>query len=125
MEDALQTAFNLRRDFLVSELLKRLMSRGFAGEEPAGESGQPTEWFKVESLSRLRSAVGGRFDNLKKRWVDAGFPLREHRGDKKLEAALNEKGWRQLSAWILKQGFEARLAPEGADYLLELKSVKR
>ena len=41
-------------------------------------------WLRIESLSQLRATVGGRFQNLKQKWVEAGFPLREHRGDREV-----------------------------------------
>jgi hypothetical protein len=80
------------------------------------------EWIGVESLSRLRSVVGGRFQNIKKKWVDAGLPLREHRGDRWKEFDLNKDGWLELVAWIGKQGFEARLTPESEEFIFQLRA---
>lgn len=87
-----------------------------------GLTGRSDEgWIGIESLSRLRSVVGGRFQNIKKKWIDAGFPLREHRGDRWREFELVEAGWLDLSTWIAKQGFEARLTRESKDFLFELR----
>jgi hypothetical protein len=110
-------------DRWVVEVTRRLHILG-AG---SGVAGMPTvvtaEWIEIESLSRLRSAVGGRFQNLRDRWVGAGFPLREHRGDKEASFTLNEAGWIELSNWISKQGFEARLTPDKVGCLFELRPV--
>ena len=79
------------------------------------------EWVGIESLSRLRGLVGGRFENIKKKWVDAGFPLREHRGDKAKKASVDEAGWSDMASWLLKHGFEARLLPESKEFLFEVR----
>ncbi len=93
----------------------------------SGEAGlrQSGEWVGIESLSRLRSVVGGRFQNIKKKWTEAGFPLREHRGDRIKRFAINDSAWIELSSWILKQGYEARLAPENSDFLFELRLISK
>jgi hypothetical protein len=67
------------------------------------------EWMPIESLSQLRAQVGGRFKNLKEKWIGAGLPLREHRGDREASAEIDQQGWVELSLWISKQGFETRL----------------
>ncbi|MFM1848502.1 MAG: hypothetical protein RL417_1976 [Pseudomonadota bacterium] len=112
-------------DVIVGEIARRI--RAVAGGELAAPGETPpvsSDWVEIESLSRLRSIVGGRFQNLRDRWVGAGFPLREHRGDKDGEFALNESGWFELSNWILKQGFEARLTPDRPGCLFELRATK-
>ncbi|MCB0352428.1 MAG: hypothetical protein KDD64_02850 [Bdellovibrionales bacterium] len=78
-------------------------------------------WEPVESLSRLRSIVGGRFQNLRTRWTEAGLPLREHRGDRAEDYAVDEEGWLALSSWILKQGYESRLTPNQVGCVMELR----
>lgn len=80
-------------------------------------------WQGIESLSKLRATVGGRFENLKKRWVDAGFPLREHRGDTQKACKIDQDGWEELSAWLLKSGFESRLTPQHAEHMFEVRLV--
>jgi hypothetical protein len=67
--------------------------------------------------------VGGRFQNIKKKWVEAGLPLREHRGDRWKEFDLNKDGWLELVAWIGKQGFEARLTPESEEFIFQLRPL--
>ncbi len=121
-EKALESVLEERRDFFVHEV--RLLCRGLALQAEAGAQSD-SRWIAVESLSRLRSIVGGRFQNLRKRWVEAGFPLREHRGDKSGQYTLNDQGWLELSNWILKQGFEVRLAAPDSDWLFELRPIQR
>ncbi len=81
-------------------------------------------WVKIESLSQLRALVGGRFQNLKDRWVGAGFPLREHRGDRSGKKNFDFEGWTELSTWIHKQGFEIRLAAEEEPWLFEIRKIE-
>ena len=119
-ERALEELFTEHREFFVHEI--SLMIRR-AGVDPASVKDGGDPWIPVESLSRLRGIVGGRFQNLRKRWIDAGFPFREHRGDKSGDYTLDERGWIELSNWILKQGYEARLAPKEADHLFELRAT--
>lgn len=121
-ESALRRVFRDRREFFVHEIAEYLQQTGLnpGGAAPPGE-----QWLQVESLSRLRSVVGGRFQNLRERWVAAGLPLREHRGDKSTGYTIDEKGWIELTNWILKQGYEARLAAADSDYLFELRALRR
>lgn len=123
-EGALSKAFEEQGQFLVHELVTKLQNAPIGNSISAASEGEGEgEWVQVESLSRLRSVVGGRFQNIKKKWMDAGFPLREHRGDKEANFSIDERGWIELTNWIIKQGFESRLAPPGAPYLFELKAV--
>lgn len=114
-----------RRQAIVYELARSLLGRLRASEVAVGgaDAGEQADWVRVESLSQLRATVGGRFQNLKKRWISAGFPLREHRGDREGSADIDETGWVELSLWIGKQGFEARLASESDPWLLEVRRV--
>lgn len=84
---------------------------------------EQTEWIRIESLSRLRALVGGRFQNLKERWVKAGFPLREHRGDRSGGGVVDYEAWVELSSWIHQQGFEIRLASESDPWLFEIRAI--
>ena len=118
-------AFRRRRQVIVFEVARQLLavleSRGFgAGRGQLLVAGDSAQWQKIESLSQLRAAMGGRFKNLKERWVEAGFPLREHRGDREGKAAVDPNGWVELSLWINKKGFEVRLAEESEPWLFEL-----
>lgn len=125
-ESALERAFNLRRASFVSAIAETLQQAQIKHSPQAKLNADGTEqqWLSIESLSALRHVVGGRFNNLKQKWVEAGFPLREHRGDKGKSFEIDQKGWIELSNWILKQGFESRLTPERDDCLFELKATK-
>lgn len=109
-------------DILVAEVTRRF--RGVSHETEGQLVPAEPVWIEIESLSRLRAVVGGRFQNLRDRWVGAGFPLREHRGDKDGEFSLNEAGWIELSNWVLKQGFESRLTPDKPGCLFELRAMR-
>ena len=110
-------------DRWVAEVMRRLRSLGAGSGTTSVTAPLLPEWVEIESLSRLRSVVGGRFQNLRDRWVGAGFPLREHRGDKEAAFTLNEAGWIELSNWISKQGYESRLTPDKTGCLFELRPV--
>lgn len=113
-----------RHQVLVYEMAKKYQSVfGDKHFESAAEEAGGDAWVRIESLSRLRALVGGRFQNLKDRWVRAGFPLREHRGDRSGKKNFDFQGWVQLSAWIHKQGFELRLAEEAQPWLFEIRKV--
>jgi len=108
--------------FGIAQSLSQRLSEKVEFSVP-GATVDSSEWARIESLSQLRALVGGRFQNLKQRWVAAGFPLREHRGDREGKAAVNHDGWIELSVWISKQGFETRLAADADPWLLELKKI--
>ncbi|RIL08408.1 MAG: hypothetical protein DCC75_08995 [Proteobacteria bacterium] len=91
--------------------------------DSANAAANGADWVGVESLSRLRAIVGGRFQNLKQKWIEAGLPLRERKGQKIDVSKVNEKGWIELSNWILKQNFEARLTLDNPEHIFELRSV--
>ena len=113
-------------DILVAEVARRFGGGVWADSGASAALVPPHQgWVEIESLSRLRSIVGGRFQNLRDRWVGAGFPLREHRGDKDGAFVLNEAGWIELSNWIAKQGFESRLTPDKSGCLFELRALSR
>ena len=85
------------------------------------ESGNENDWQPIASLSQLRALVGGRFQNLKARWLTAGLPLRAHRGDREEEAQVDHDGWLELSIWINKQGYETRLSDEREEGLFQVR----
>lgn len=122
---AVQAVLERRKPVLLADFVESL--RGTLTPSPQRDSTQVVQeaWIGIESLSRLRSVVGGRFQNIKKKWMDAGFPLREHRGDRWKEFTLNQDAWLELASWIAKQGFEARLTPGSQEFLFELRSVAR
>ena len=117
-----KNALQLRRNSIVYSLACRF----FALMESCSDITSPAladaaeEWTKVESLSQLRTLVGGRFHNLKAKWIAAGLPLRQHRGDRKEQAKINLEAWFELASWCSSQGYQVRLAGENDNYLLEL-----
>lgn len=120
---AVEKTMRDQRESLIAEVAYRLRGCFITRSELKEQEVQGAAWQGVESLSRLRSIVGGRFQNIKKKWTDAGFPLREHRGDRWKDFSLNDEGWLELSNWILKQGFEARLTTDSEEYLFELRKI--
>jgi len=115
-----------RRNVFVVEIARKIFTShsysNFSVEgSRSGESG--IEWISISSLSQLRKATGGRFQNLKEKWVKAGLPLRQHRGDKSEEWTLLEEGWLALSLWINKQGYEVRLSDRPKDVIFEIRKV--
>lgn len=81
------------------------------------------EWIPIHSLSKLRSVVGGKFANLKRRWLKCGLPLRESRGDRSEIGVMDSEGWVELSGWILEQGYESRVSENGAGSLFEVRQA--
>lgn len=106
---------------LARSLQRCLASAGAVPVDNIDESRD--SWTRIESLSQLRAAVGGRFKNLKEKWISAGFPLREHRGDREGKAAVVPEGWTDLALWINKQGFDVRLASESDPWLFEVRKL--
>lgn len=130
-EDALEArrviraAVTRRRQAIVYELARRFVKRferHLVVEEQDIKSDHEG-WISVESLSQLRAVVGGRFQNLKKKWTGAGLPLRDHRGDRSGSADLSSEGWVELSLWINKQGYEVRLS-EDEEGLFEVRKME-
>ncbi|MCB0339149.1 MAG: hypothetical protein KDD53_06075 [Bdellovibrionales bacterium] len=122
VESVVTNAFSSQREFLIHSLTQLLVESEYGASQPE-TSGcfSKEEWTEIESMSRLRSTVGGRFQNLKERWLQAGFPLREHRGDKDSDFKVDDLGWIELSNWISKQGYEVRLCPDKANCLFEIR----
>lgn len=122
--EVIRRSLESRKQPVVHHLAKRFYQILYEGRSVPEASSDVSEWIPIESLSQLRSHVGGRFQNLKQRWVAAGFPLREHRGDRSDQAEVNEGEWLELSAWIAKQGYESRLVhDETVDAVIELRKV--
>lgn len=124
LRDLVRGAMERRKQVLVYHTARKLhsMLAEYRLEEQT-EGAVSKEWIRIESLSRLRALVGGRFQNLKDRWVSAGFPLREHRGDRSGKKSLDQEGWIELSSWIHKQGFEIRLAEAHEPWLFEVRKL--
>lgn len=126
-ESLLEEVLEKQADLLVFEISEKFIA-AMSGQISSGLSVKTVEapdWIQVESLSKLRTLVGGRFQNLKKKWVEGGFPLREHKGDKGKGFKVTEKGWIKLSEWIMSQGFEARLTPDSPLSLFEVRRVHK
>ena len=73
---------------------------------------EASEWISIESLSQLRSIVGGRFATVKSHWIASGFPLRAHRGDRSRTIEFNEEGWLAFSLWLDSQGYLSKVVKE-------------
>lgn len=124
IESMIQQSFSGgARNALRRQILSLLLQKGGipTGGEPEAET--VASWIVIDSLSRLRSEVGGRFDNIKRKWLGAGFPLREHRGDRDKEYEVDEEGWERMVHWLLKHNFEARLTPDVPDCFFEIRAV--
>lgn len=124
VERALLRAFGRERALLESALVQLFLDRAGTQSTLPVAPGDERVWTGVESLSRLRALVGGRFQQLKQRWIDAGLPLRAHRGDRTGRVEIDRDGWLELAAWIQKQGFEARLTNEISEFLFEVRSLQ-
>jgi hypothetical protein len=123
-ESCLQSAFNERRDIFVFEIVKKLRREKLAGPQTTATESGDGGWVDIESLSRLRNVVG-RIENIKKKWIGAGFPLREHRGDKAGSFEVNSEGWVELSNWMSKHGYESRLRPDRPECLFQIKPLQK
>ena len=123
-EDLRQTitdALELRRQAIVYAIARKFHS--CLKDRDVSIATSADDWITISSLSQLRALVGGRFQNLKERWLVAGLPLRAHRGDRTEEAELNHQGWIDLVNWVAKQGFEARLSGERKEGLFEVRKI--
>lgn len=119
LKKVVEQAFASNRDFLV-HLLKHHMA-DVVQSVPRHSSDQGAEeWIEIDSLSKLRGLVGGRFESLKARWQGAGFPLKRKKGDKIGAYQIDMDGWIELESWIAKQGFLARQRPDKDGCLFEV-----
>ncbi len=116
-------AIELRRHALVfaaAELWEEAM-RGAPRLEAEAVPAE-TQWRQIASLSQLRAVVGVRFQKLRDNWVAAGFPLREHRGDRPIRPEVSDDSWATFSGWLLTEGYQVRRAPTEADWFFEIAS---
>lgn len=122
-EESLSEVMEEKRGIFSNFIQNRLAEvlEGELSKAPVIQNGG--DWEEIDSLSKLRSLVGGRFQNLKDKWLAAGFPLKQDKSSKTGVYTLNEKGWIELSSWISNQGFEVRLNPEKKDSIFEIKHV--
>lgn len=116
-------SFEQHREIFINALVQRLGAVPRQASAVSDSQASMAAWVDIESLSRLRSVVGGRFENLKKRWVEAGFPLREHRGDKEKDYKVLQSGWDEMAGWLLKHGFESRLTPDSPVALFQVREI--
>jgi len=125
-EELVKSVFRDKRELFVHSVMDKL-SRDLLSKTALTmtSTGPEDDWIEIESLSRLRSIVGGRFKNLKDKWLLAGLPLREHRGDRQADYEVREDTWVELSNWIAKQGYEARLAEADRSHVMELRKVEK
>jgi hypothetical protein len=125
LKSMVRNAVELRKSAIVYGVAQKLFHafENVAENAPVSVVQGKGSWVKIESLSQLRAAVGGRFRNLKDKWTGAGLPLREHRGDRTGKANLSFDGWVELAAWITKQGYEVKLAGEEEPWLFEVRRI--
>lgn len=136
LEDLMRKAFAGKRELIIQKIRKALFLA--AGSQRQPRSGQNTEytnsgasenqksdqqWLSISSLSQLRAEVGGRFQNLRSRWLGAGFPLKEHKGDSNCDFSLDNEGWLELTNWVTKQGYEIRLSSDEATHFFEIRKI--
>jgi hypothetical protein len=108
MRQCIENGIQNERQILAQNIVFRMT--GLLQQREPSQTVVPTKnWIQIESLSKLRAVVGGRLELLKKRWVGAGFPLRQHRADRTLDWSLDEEGWNALSLWLDSQGYSVRL----------------
>lgn len=115
----LKEVFDERHDFFVYEVRKFLLENNVGHQQQKSQ-----KWIPIESLSMLRAEVGGRFQNLKERWVNSGFPLKEHKGEQISEFEVNQAGWIEMRNWLYKQGYEAKLSERGNGTLFEITKIE-
>ncbi len=120
---AIEDVFKKRRGVYIDQLAKIILRQPGA---KTVERAQQAEWVGIVSLSGLRTLVGGRFSNLKEKWLAAGFPLKESKADEKQSYTIVKSAWLELVDWIEGQGFTARLPPDkGSGILFEVQKVKQ
>lgn len=112
-------AIELRRHALVfqaAEIWEELLR----GVQVVEERVNQPQWRPIASLSQLRGLVGVRFQKLREQWVAAGFPLREHRGDRPIRPEIDEPAWQEFVAWLQGEGFLVRRATPESEAFFEI-----
>jgi hypothetical protein len=115
---AVARAFEDNRGYLLSQLRKIQTVDNTMAETELKVS---ADWIAIDSMSKLRGIVGGRFGALKAKWQFAGLPLKEKKGEQLPQFTVNPEGWVELETWLLKSGFSARLKPGDLKVLFEIK----
>ncbi len=121
---ALKNVLEKNREYWIHTLTSQLSPYG--GKQSVLEEGSSAnegdgDWLSISSLSQLRKEVGGRFQNLRERWLNSGFPLKAHRGEGTEKYTLNQDGWLEMTSWLLKQGYESRILGDGEEGYFELR----
>lgn len=116
--------FARRRDYYIDSLARRIIAVGGTVVGEKGKTNTLATWTKISSLSGLRTLVGGRFANLKERWMAVGFPLRDA-SEEGVKGRVNRAAWLELANWIEGQGYAARLPEDSSDgTLLEVRPLR-
>lgn len=112
-------------ELIFQEVLDELTPyfRSVVGRARGSNSEQELNWVPIVSLSSLRAEVGGRFDILKNRWIQAGFPLRAHRGDAGENFSMSEEGWIELCSWLASRGYQAKPGGSDSRTLFQIKKI--
>lgn len=119
----LKRALEENREFILHLLLNaEPQDRDRVGTD-SGSNSIEDSWIPIDSISKLRGEVGGRFDTLKIKWQEAGLPLKQKKGDKIPEFAINPAAWGELEAWLLKMGYAVRAVEGKSDRIFEIKKM--
>lgn len=121
IKKAIKKAFEDNRDYLIYKFSQSITQAGsgVTNIEPT----EDTDWTAVDSMSKLRAIVGGRFDTLKAKWQAAALPVKQKKGDDIPEFVVDPSGWTDLESWLLKMGYKARLRPDLADRVFEIRKM--
>ena len=109
-KEEFELQLHFHRKAIVFNIARRLHRKLARVSGTIAEATEVSEWISVESLSQLRSIVGGRFATVKSHWIASGFPLRAHRGDRSRTIEFNEEGWLAFSLWLDSQGYISKVA---------------
>ncbi len=124
LENLLMKTFDEIEPYLVLQSKKQLVHASGSLEKSILDDDLDSKWIVIESLSRLRQVVGGRFDNIKRKWGAAGFPLKDHRGSQVDQVTVNQEGWVELCNWMIGQGYESRILPDNENGFFEVRSMR-
>jgi len=119
----LKKAFLDNAEYLKNRLNGDLLTELNAVTEEFADHTGAASWIPIDSISKLRGEVGGRFDTLKLKWQEAGLPLKQKKGDKIPDFTINSVAWSDLEAWLLKMGYASRLTEGQEDRIFEIKKM--
>lgn len=121
LKKAIRKAFEDNRDYLLFKFNQLLSSTKSNNQEI--EYSAESDWLAIDSMSKLRAIVGGRFDTLKSKWVAAALPVKQKKGDEIPEFSVDLSGWSELENWLMKMGYKARLRSDLSDRVFEIKKM--